>query len=148
MVMCFVFMFIGGSSGSTAGGIKTVTAGILILAVRADLRGSDEVTIRGRAISARRVMDAMTLAMTAAIMLVASAMVVSLVEPFSYLSSLFEVASAMGTVGLSTGITTSLSGFSRVLFLPMYLAGWACCLSLSRFGNKRVPEDQNPPSTS
>lgn len=131
MVMCIVFMFIGGSSGSTAGGIKTVTAGILILAVRAGLRGSDEVTIRGRAISARRVMDAMTLAMTAAIMLVASAMVVSLVEPVSYLSSAFEVASAMGTVGLSTGITTSLSGFSKVLIICLMYLGRVGMLSFS-----------------
>lgn len=131
MVMCIVFMFIGGSSGSTAGGIKTVTAGILILAVRAGFRGSDEVTIRGRAISARKVMDAMTLAMTAAIMLIGSAMVISLVESVSYLRSAFEVASAMGTVGLTTGITTSLSSFSRVLIICLMYLGRVGMLSFS-----------------
>lgn len=131
MVLSILFMFIGGSSGSTAGGIKTVTAGILILAVRAGIHGREEVTVGGRAISARRVMDAMTLALTVAFTLIGSAMVISLVESVSYLRAAFEVASAMGTVGLTTGITTMLSSFSRVLIICLMYLGRVGMLSFS-----------------
>ncbi|UQT46738.1 potassium uptake protein, TrkH family [Flavonifractor plautii] len=102
--MSCVLMLIGGSSGSTAG-IKTATVGVLLLALRSGLMGREQVTFRGRAIHYRRVLNAMTLALVVLFVFVFSSMVVSTVEDLPYLDSAFEVASAMGTVGLTTGIT-------------------------------------------
>ena len=58
--MSCVLMLIGGSSGSTAGGLKTATVGVLLLALRSGLMGREQVTFRGRAIHYRRVLNAMT----------------------------------------------------------------------------------------
>lgn len=103
--MSCVLMLIGGSSGSTAGGLKTATVGVQLLALRSGLMGREQVTFRGRAIHYRRVLNAMTLALVVLFVFVFSSMVVSTVEDLPYLDSAFEVASAMGTVGLTTGIT-------------------------------------------
>lgn len=117
-----ILMLVGGSSGSTAGGVKTGTVAVLLLAFRASLAGREQVTIRGRSISYRRVMDAMTLVLMVVFLFLASSMVISTIEPFSYLDTAYEVASAMGTVGVTTGITPSLTAFSQsVLIALMYL---------------------------
>ena len=113
--MSCVLMLIGGSSGSTAGGLKTATVGVLLLALRSGLMGREQVTFRGRAIHYRRVLNAMTLALVVLFVFVFSSMVVSTVEDLPYLDSAFEVASAMGTVGLTTGITPTLTPFSQGL---------------------------------
>lgn len=73
-------MLIGGSSGSTAGGLKTVTVGVLMLALRAGLAGREEVTLRGRAISHRRVMNAMTLTLMVVVTFLAGSMIVSMAD--------------------------------------------------------------------
>ena len=121
-VMCMVLMLIGGSSGSTAGGIKTVTAGVLLLTLWESLRGREEVVFRHRTIPQRRVLDAMTLTLSVLFLLVTGTMLISVWDGLSFLQVGFEVASALGTVGLSMGITTTLSSTSSlVLILCMYL---------------------------
>jgi len=126
-----LFMLIGGSSGSAAGGIKTVTAGVLLLTVRAGILGREEVTVGGRAISSRRVMNALTLTLTVAMVFLAASMLISLADDIPYLQAAFETASAMGTVGLSTGITVTLSGFSRILLICLMYLGRVGILSFS-----------------
>ena len=105
LAMSCILMLIGGSSGSTAGGLKTATVGILLLTIRATLAGRSEVTLRGRAISHSRVMDAMTLTMIVLILFLAGSMVISVADGEAFLPAAFETASAMGTVGVTTGIT-------------------------------------------
>ncbi len=131
MALSIVFMLIGGSSGSTAGGIKTVTAGVLLLALYEGLRGREAVTISGRTISNRRVMNAMTLALMVVCLFFAASMAISLVDTLPFLQTAFEVASAMGTVGLSTGITPTLSTFSRLLIVCLMYLGRVGMLSFS-----------------
>ena len=75
-----VLMLIGGSSGSTAGGLKTGTLAILLLALRAGMRGSEQVTIRERAIPFRRVLDAMTLTVTAMTLFLCGSILITVVE--------------------------------------------------------------------
>ena len=121
-VLCMIFMLIGGSSGSTAGGIKTVTAGVLILAIWDGIRGKDEVIFRHRTIPQRRVLDAMTLSLAIMMLMIASTMALSVGDNLPFLDAGFEVASALGTVGLSMGITTKLGTVSSlIIILCMYL---------------------------
>ena len=126
-----ILMLVGGSSGSTAGGVKTGTVAVLLLAFRASLAGREQVTIRGRSISYRRVMDAMTLVLMVVFLFLASSMVISTIEPFSYLDTAYEVASAMGTVGVTTGITPSLTAFSQSILIALMYLGRVGIMSFS-----------------
>ena len=101
-----VLMFIGGSSGSTAGGIKTATAGVLLISLWAGLRGRDQVVLRRRTIPQARVLNAMTLTLVVTCLFLAGSIALTLADGVPYLAAAFEVASAMGTVGLTMGITT------------------------------------------
>lgn len=126
-----ILMLIGGSSGSTAGGLKTATVAVLLLALRSGLAGREQVTFRGRTIPYRRVLNAMTLALVMLFLFLVGSMVISTVENLSYLDCAFEVASAMGTVGLTTGITPTLSPFSQSLIILLMYMGRVGVLSFS-----------------
>ena len=126
-----ILMLIGGSSGSTAGGLKTATVAVLLLALRSGLTGREQVTFRGRAIPYRRVLNAMTLALVMLFLFLVGSMVISTVEDLPYLDCAFEVASAMGTVGLTTGITPTLSVFSQALIILLMYMGRVGVLSFS-----------------
>ena len=126
-----ILMLIGGSSGSTAGGLKTATVAVLLLALRSGLAGREQVTFRGRTIPYRRVLNAMTLALVMLFLFLVGSMVISTVEGLPYLDCAFEVASAMGTVGLTTGITPTLSPFSQSLIILLMYMGRVGVLSFS-----------------
>ena len=126
-----VLMLIGDSSDSTARGIKTATAGVLLISLWAGLRGRDQVVLRRRTIPQARVLNAMTLALVVLGVFVFSSMVVSTVEDLPYLDSAFEVASAMGTVGLTTGTTPTLTPFSQGLLILLMYMGRVGILSFS-----------------
>lgn len=130
-VMSIVLMLIGGSSGSTAGGLKTVTVGILLLALRDGLRGRDQVVFRGRRIPGRKVLDAMTLALTVVLLFLSASMLLSLVDRVPYVQAAFETASAMGTVGVTMGITPNLSTPSALLVILLMFLGRVGILSFS-----------------
>jgi len=129
--LSIIFMLVGGSSGSTAGGVKTVTVGVLLLALRSGLAGREQVTVRGRSIPFRRVLNAMTLALVVLFLFLVGSMVIATIEPFSYLDVAFEVASAMGTVGLTTGITSLLTPVSQGLIVLLMYLGRVGILSFS-----------------
>jgi len=130
-VLSVVLMLVGGSSGSTAGGLKTVTVGVLLIALWENLRGTEQVVLHGRSISARRVLDAMTLTLTMIILLISGAMVLSLVDGLPVLEATYEVASALGTVGLSMGATPVLSVTSSALVILFMYVGRVGILSFS-----------------
>lgn len=130
-MMCILFMLVGGSAGSTAGGIKTVTLGVLVLAMRAGLHGRSDVTIRGRTIPLSKVLSAVTLVLVVSMMFLFSSIAISLVDEVPYLEAAYETASALGTVGLTTGITPTLSTFSHVLLVAMMYLGRVGVLSFS-----------------
>ena len=130
-VMAILFMLVGGSSGSTAGGIKTVTVCVLLLALRASLRGKAQVTVRGRAIPLQKVLAALTLVLVVGGLFVISSMAIAIADGVPYLSAAFEAASAIATVGLSTGITAGLSTFSHLLLIALMYLGRVGVLSFS-----------------
>ena len=126
-----ILMLIGGSSGSTAGGIKTATVALLLLALRANLRGREQVTFRGRAIPFGQVLNAMTLTLVVLFVFLIASMVISTVEGLPYLNCAYEVASAMGTVGLTTGITPELTRISQSILIVLMYLGRVGILSFS-----------------
>lgn len=130
-VLSALLMLVGGSSGSTAGGIKTVTVGVLLLTVWSSLRGRERVVLRGRTIPERRVLDAVTLAVSVVLLFVAGSMALSLVEGLPFLVAAYEAASALGTVGLSMGATPGLSVPGALLIILFMYLGRVGILSFS-----------------
>lgn len=123
LVMGCILMLIGGSSGSCAGGMKTVTVATLLLGLRSGLNGREEVTFRGRTISYRKVNNAMTLALMFLFLFLTGSMAISLIEGVPYLHAAFETASALGTVGVTTGITPGLTVVSKVILIMLMYMG-------------------------
>lgn len=131
MAVSILLMLIGGSSGSTAGGLKTVTVGVLLLALRRGLTGKEQVSVHGRAISEEKISNAMTLALVTLVLFLAGSITISLADDIPYLHAAFEAASALGTVGVTVGITPGLSLPSHILLIGMMYLGRVGILSVS-----------------
>ncbi|MCL2864931.1 MAG: potassium transporter KtrB [Lachnospiraceae bacterium] len=118
-----VLMFIGGSPGSTAGGVKTTTFAMMIMTTISVLRGRAQVECFGRRIAPTVVKTGITITFLYFMLLLTSITVITILEPAKdFLSIWFEGTSALGTVGLSTGITQTLSRASQgVLMVLMYV---------------------------
>lgn len=131
LVMSILLMLIGGSSGSTAGGLKTGTVSVILLATRAGLRGSETVTFRGRTIPQHKVLSAVTLALGMLLLFITASMAIAVLEGVPYLAAAYEAASAMATVGLTTGITVQLGGAAHALLIVLMYLGRVGMLSFS-----------------
>ena len=115
-------MFIGGSSGGTAGGIKTVTVAVMLLTIGSYIRGHGDVEAFGRRIAPSAVRRAFSLGICAFLLEILFTMVIGGIEGLPFVDVLFEVASAIGTTGLSVGITAGLTPLSQaLLILLMYI---------------------------
>jgi trk system potassium uptake protein TrkH len=122
LLFIILLMFIGASPGGTGGGIKTVTFTVLISAVRATLMGYENVEIMERKLYWDSVRKAWALFFLSIGLIFIGWFTLLISENFLPINLLFEVVSAFGTVGLSTGITPSLSTVGRiVIILVMYL---------------------------
>ena len=126
--MCILLMLVGGSSGSCAGGLKTGTVGVLLLALRSGLQGRDVVTFRGRTIPDQKVLSAMTLMLVFVFLFIAASMGIAIVDD---VAAAYETASAMATVGVTTGITPELSTVSHIILILLMYLGRVGVLSLS-----------------
>lgn len=116
-----VLMLIGGCSGSTAGGAKTVTFVVLLLFLWTRLRGKSRVCVFRRTIPAQKVTDAMTIVSIMVLLAVGGAIVVCATSPVGFTDGLFEAVSALATVGLTAGATGKLSiGAQLLMILYMY----------------------------
>ncbi len=115
-------MLVGGSPGSTAGGMKTTTLAVLIACAIAVFKKRDSAHFFGRRIAQDVISTAATLALMYVTLCVGGAMVICLYEKLPLLTCLFETASAVGTVGLTLGITPNLGTLSKfILILLMYI---------------------------
>lgn len=122
LLVSLLLMFIGGSSGSTAGGVKTVTFAVLLIAAVQILRGNREIRFRGRRLSENAVFRAFALVCFGAAAVFVSILVLSFAEDFPMGDLAYEVVSAFGTVGNSTGITGQFGTFGKLwLMLLMFL---------------------------
>lgn len=118
-----ILMFIGGGSASTAGGIKLGTAVVLAFIVYTEIRGETAVNIGNRRLPRSIQRQALTIVALTAFVIIGSTLVLRLFTPFSLDQILFEVVSAVGTTGLSTGITASLPEWAKVLVSLLMLFG-------------------------
>ena len=126
-----VLMFIGGSSGSTAGGVKTATMGVLVLAVIAAARGRSRVTVFHRTISAQQVSDAVAVTSMVFGLALSASLVLSATNGLPMIDCLFETISAIATVGLSTGITPLLNEISQILLIILMYFGRVGVMTVS-----------------
>lgn len=119
-----ILMFIGASPGSTGGGIKTTTAGVLTAAIWALFRGREDVEFFERRINKALVYKSFVLVSVAAILVVFVTMMLCVHEwDIPFLNLLFDVVSAFGTVGLTTGITPQLTVPSKLWLILTMFAG-------------------------
>lgn len=118
-----VFMFIGGGSGSTAGGIKVTTVAILALAVVAEARGNPDIEAYRRRISKSTLRLAVAVLFVAAALVVTAVFILLLTTQYNVGTVLFEAISAFGTVGLSLGITPALPAGAKVILALLMFAG-------------------------
>ncbi|MDX2239373.1 MAG: TrkH family potassium uptake protein [Leptolyngbyaceae cyanobacterium bins.302] len=119
-------MFIGGSPGGTAGGIKTTTLRILTSCTKAILRGREEVYLYERQIPVALILKAVGVVVGSVAVVILMTILISFSDPeFEFIQILFEVVSAFGTVGLSTGITLvpEFSVFAKLVLVAMMYIG-------------------------
>jgi trk system potassium uptake protein TrkH len=126
-----VLMLIGGSSGSTAGGVKTVTIMVLMLFLWSRLRGRGTVTAFKRTIPSSQVLDAMTLTGIMVFLSVFGGVFISATSGTGLTDSLYEAVSALATVGLTAGTTGQLSVASKLLIILSMYFGRVGVLTLS-----------------
>ncbi|MBQ8077089.1 MAG: Trk family potassium uptake protein [Eubacterium sp.] len=118
-----VLMFIGGSTGSTAGGVKTTTVAVIVLCVVSEARGKDQVNIFGRRITLETIKKSISVISTNLIFIFIATVIISTTQGgFRLIDIIMECTSAIGTVGMTAGITPYLSVVSKVaIILLMYI---------------------------
>lgn len=125
--LIMILMFVGGTPGSTAGGIKTTTFGVLMLQSIAQLRGKKDVEFSRRRFSASNINRALLLIFLASIVMVVATLILTQTEKipkgFGLEYILFEVLSAFGTVGLSLGLTPHLTVIGKLVIMLLMFIG-------------------------
>ena len=140
IVLSMVFMIIGGSSGSTAGGVKTTTITILLFNAVNSMRKSHSLVLFKRKISDETIKNASAIFFIYFSVLVVASIVLTAIEPAPMIESMFEVISATGTVGLSLGLTPYLSTAGRLVITVLMFAGRVGLLTLLLALVKKHPD--------
>ena len=131
LVLTDILMLIGGSSGSTAGGVKTVTVAVLLLSIVATARGRSRVTVFHRTIHPRQISDAVSVVGMALIIAFGGAMFLSVSNGLPFMDCIYETISAIATVGLTTGITPSLNAISQIIIIVLMFFGRVGIMTIS-----------------
>jgi len=122
--LTIILMFIGGSPGSTAGGLKTVTCSILVLTVISVIKGREDTEVFGRRFTKEIVYKAFTIVFIGLSLVTIVTMILSYTEVgVSFIDLLYESVSALGTVGLTLGLTPKLSLIGKILIMFMMYLG-------------------------
>ena len=136
-----VLMLIGGSSGSTAGGLKTVTFLVVLLFLGARARGRSNVTVFCRTIPQEQALNAMTISLIMVLLSMLGGIFICATSPVSFTNGLFEAISALATVGLTAGATGLLSVPAKILIIIFMYFGRVGVLTISLgflMGNQAV----------
>ncbi len=140
LVLIIALMFIGGASGSTAGGVKVNTFGVLVAVILAAVRGRQYPEMFKKEMPQPLVHQALAVVSLAFALIFAVVFVLTLTETASFLRLVFETVSAFGTVGLSTGITPELSEVGKLVIVFVMFIGRVGPLSLGlAFAARRQP---------
>jgi len=133
LFIMIALMFIGASPGGTGGGIKTTTLRVITSCTKAILQGKEEVLLYNRKIAISLILKAVGVVFGSLATVIVSTVLISITDPeFPFIQILFEVVSAFGTVGLSTGITANVSTAAKlILILTMYIGRVGILLLMS-----------------
>jgi trk system potassium uptake protein len=141
-------MFIGASPGSTGGGIKTTTLGVLIVALVSTIRGKDRIHIFGRHLPPKLMFKAITIITMALFILFVAFFVLLNTESIPFFPLLFETFSAFATVGYSLGVTGDLSSVGKVIMMCLMFFGRVGPLTLAfaltrrtKTANYKLPDE-------
>lgn len=135
-----ILMLIGGSPGSTAGGMKTTTVAVLFSSAISVFKKKDNAELMKRRIDDDTVKNAITIFLMYVTLFVLGGMIISSIEGLPIMTCLFETASAIGTVGLTLGITPSLGIISKIILMILMFFGRVGGLTLiyaALGGNKK-----------
>ena len=122
-MLIIMLMLIGGSPGSTAGGMKTTTLAVLVSSALSVFRKKEHTNFFGRQIPDDTIRNAATIFLMYIVLFLAGGMVISSIEDIPLMTALFETASAIGTVGLSLGITPDLGLVSHIILICLMFFG-------------------------
>jgi len=128
-----LLMFIGASPSSCGGGIRTTTFAVVFLSMLASFRGRGDVRIFGRELYNEDIIKAFTVFFVATMLVAGSVFLLTIIEPFTTNQIIFEVCSAFGTTGLSTGITSDLSTLGKLIIITLMFIGRIGIISLLLF---------------
>lgn len=123
LFIMIILMYIGAGPGSTAGGIKQTTFGVILISLYNQLVGRDKAIALKRKVSDETVKRSLSIAALALLWFVFAVMVLTITENKDFLKIVFEVGSALGTVGLSAGITSQLSVVGKLVIILTMLIG-------------------------
>ena len=145
-LLTIILMFIGGSPGSTAGGIKTTTLVVLLLCVHSNIKQTYGINIFGRRLENDAVKRAGTILTINLLLAVTASLAIMAIQPLGFSDILFETFSAIGTFGMTTGITRALHPISRCIIILLMYCGRIGSLSfaLAFVQSKRKPHVQQP----
>jgi H(+)-transporting two-sector ATPase len=122
--LTIILMFIGGSPASTAGGLKTTTFAIILISVISLIKERENIEAFGRRISYNVLNKALVILVIGFFLVFTGTMIISLTNPqFDFLTILYEVTSAYGTVGLTLGITTKLNAVAKMVLMIIMFSG-------------------------
>ena len=149
LLVTVILMMIGGAPGSTAGGIKITTIAVIFLSARTYMKGREHTNAFRRRIETDAIHNAYTLFVLYLMLLVAGTIALSEAEDLPIMPAMFECASALGTVGLTTGITPGLTIFSKIILIFFMYFGRVggltltyAMVSLTRKENSRLPAEK------
>ena len=123
LLVITTLMFIGAGPASTAGGIKVTTFAVLGFVLWSEVRGHTDMNVFRRRLPSNLIRQALTVALLAIGLVVGATLVLMSVEDLQLTPALFEITSAFGTVGLSTGITGAIGASGHILLVLVMLAG-------------------------
>lgn len=148
-MLMIMLMLVGGAPGSTAGGMKITTAAVIVASAAAVFRHRSNAEFFGRRISNEAVRQASAVMLLYILLPVSGAMLIAFHEGVPFMSALFETASAVGTVGISLGLTPHLGALSHAILMFLMFFGRAGCLTMiyAAFSQKntecsRYPEEK------
>lgn len=136
-MICCLLMFIGGSPSGTAGGVKTTTVAILVLTVISIIKGRNDTEMFGRKINGNLVRRALSIFMVSFGVMLLAVVALAIVQPGDFMDCLFEVISAIATVGLTRDFTTELTAAGRIIIIVTMYIGRIGPISLALFFNSR-----------
>lgn len=130
-ILGMVLMFIGGASGSTAGGVKVATVGVIILTVWCNMIGKKQTIFKGRTVTTNSFVRAVTLVVVQLTAIFTGVLIISINTSFDIISVAYEVVSAIGTVGVSLGITSLLPVVSKLTICCLMFFGRVGILTIT-----------------